>query len=134
VTTSPSLSSPFYIRPAVYAWIATLVWFGFLLATSSGWVGSGPAFLLWSAPAFPLAVITWSWLRRGHRSPSKGSCVALLVAWMGLTLVAWDGGDHLIPATLFRAFTIALDLFPRVVVDLALWLLTRCRSAARIAA
>jgi len=56
--------------------------------------GSGPAFLIWSLPALPLAALSWTWLRRLElrelplRAPLAA---ALAAAWLTVSAVAASG-------------------------------------------
>ena len=56
--------------------------------------GPGPAFLIWSLPAIPLAAVTWLWLRRLElrQLPMRAPLAALVVgAWAAVALLTATG-------------------------------------------
>ena len=94
------------------AWGGSLIWFLVALGAGAAWVGPGPAFLAWTAPAALLAALTWRWLAAFGAQPPRRKTVLGLVAWTVLAFVAWDSGDRYVPEWLFPAAWVLLIGFP----------------------
>ncbi len=88
------------------AWAATLA----LLAvewTRTPLSGPGPAFLIWSLPALPLALLTWRWLRRlalGRLEVGTGALVLILLGWaaIGAATAAGLGAEWVLDGIVLR--------------------------------
>jgi hypothetical protein len=93
-------------------WIVLSLWFLFALFGSVGWIGPGPAFLIWSLPAVVTFFLAWRRLLLRARPPRAWPFVLLLWGWTVLATAALDGGDRLVPESLFVPLWIALLLFP----------------------
>ena len=100
------------VHLASVAWGGVLVWFLIALGAGLFWVGPGPAFLAWSAPAFLLAVLTWWWLAAVAAEPGRVTVLLVVAVWAALVVAAWDGGDRLVPSWSFPAFWVTLIGFP----------------------
>ena len=100
------------VHVASVAWGGVLVWFLIALWASLAWLGPGPAFLAWSAPAFLLAVLTWRWLAAVAAAPARTAVLLVVAAWTVLAVAAWDSGDRLLPPWSFPAFWVSLIGFP----------------------
>jgi hypothetical protein len=92
--------------------VAALVWFALALIPSFGWVGPGSAFLVWSAPALVIFVLTWWWLASAGARPRGAWMVSGLGAWIVLVAAAWDGGDRWLPWWCIPAVPLLLLGFP----------------------
>ena len=100
------------VQLASVAWGGVLVWFLIALWAGLFWLGPGPAFLAWSAPAFLLAILTWWWVAAVAAGPGRVAVLLVTAAWAVLAVAAWDSGDRLLPTWSFPALWVSLIGFP----------------------
>ena len=93
-------------------WVTLFVWFLLAFLISFGWVGPGPAFLIWSAPAVVVFFLAWRLLMRGLRPVHQWALFGVTFLWLVLVIAAWDGGDRFVPQSLFAPVLVVLVLFP----------------------
>jgi hypothetical protein len=67
---------------ALWAWVAAGAGFLILMYASLGWVGPAPAFLIWTAGALPLYLLTWWWRSRIGFSASPRTNLIALFTWV----------------------------------------------------
>lgn len=75
------------------AWGAALALLAWLWIRSP-LAGSATMIAVWSAPALPLLLVTWWWLRKleVRQVPTGGAVVVgILLAWAAAGLLAWSG-------------------------------------------
>jgi hypothetical protein len=115
------------------AWLVTLVWFEVVLLVSFGWVGPGPAFFLWSLPALPLAVMTWTWWRRLGLVRTHAPVLAAGIAWLLLLVgarVTWYWSlSPVLDATVY----VMMVAYPLLLTAVVLWRIGR-HSRPQVAA
>ena len=116
------------VRLSRGAWVAALVWFALCLFGSVGWLGPGPAFLAWSAPALVIFALTIRWLSSAGVRPSVARIGVGLVIWGVLVAAAWDGGNRWVPEWSFPTFGLLFLGFPIALSWLMLRLTRRVDS------
>ena len=114
------------------AWLATGLWFAIILFASFGWVGFGPAFLYWTAPAAVLSGMTLVWWLRVPVRIGSWYLAGVGLLWLGLAVAAWDGGDRLVPAALWTTLSVLFVAFPVLLTTAVIWRIGRIdpRNAA----
>jgi hypothetical protein len=87
------VASPSRVTALAIGWTAALAVLAFVW-TRTPLSGPGPAFLIWSLPALPLAVLSWTWLRQLdlRQLPLRAPlAVLVVVAWTAVALVTATG-------------------------------------------
>src|SRR3954470_19906884 len=70
---------------ALWTWLAVGAAFIVLMYASFGWIGPAPAFLIWSAGALPLFLLTLWWRANVGLAVSRTRAALILLLWIALS-------------------------------------------------